>query len=148
MWSVGLSLWWLPLLSSSGSRRVGFSSCSTQAQWLHTGLVARRHVASSQIRDQTCAPPTPTPTLANGFLTTGPPRKSLEKDHSRTWEIRKYWMGTTSGRAMSGMVMTVTSLLMNPYTYSLALTWFLQVVFFRDDHRTLLPRGSVTTPGS
>ena len=57
-------------------------------------------------------------------------------------------MGTTSGCTMSGMVMMVTSLLMNPYSHSLALMWFLQVVFFRDDHRTLLRRRSVTTPGS
>ena len=29
---AGFSLWWLPLLQSMGSRRAGFSSCSTQAQ--------------------------------------------------------------------------------------------------------------------
>ena len=64
------SLRWLLLLWSTGSRRAaGFSSCGTQAQqlWLagcrmqsqqlwHTGLVAPRHVGSSQTRDRTCVP--------------------------------------------------------------------------------------------
>ena len=51
---AGLSLWWLLLLCSMGSRRVGFSSCGMWAQYLwHTGLVALRHVGSSRIRDRT-----------------------------------------------------------------------------------------------
>lgn len=49
---------------------------------------------------------------------------------------------------MIGVVMMVTSLLVNSYTYSLELMSFLEVVFFQDDHRTLLCRRSVTTPGS
>ena len=32
LWCTGFSLRWLLLLQSMGSRRVGFSSCSTQAQ--------------------------------------------------------------------------------------------------------------------
>ena len=32
LWCVGFSLRWLLLLRSTGSRRVGFSSCGTQAQ--------------------------------------------------------------------------------------------------------------------
>ena len=66
---AGFSLWWLLLLQSTGSRHAGFSSCSTRAQqlwfagsgaqaqqlWL-TGLVALRHVGSSQTRDQTHVP--------------------------------------------------------------------------------------------
>ena len=40
----------------------------------------------------------------------------------------------------------VTTLLLNSYTYSLALTWFLQGVFFWADCRTVLHRRSVTTP--
>ena len=32
LWCAGFSLWWLLLLWSMGSRRMGFSSCSTQAQ--------------------------------------------------------------------------------------------------------------------
>ena len=32
LWCAGFSLWWLLLLWSMGSRCVGFSSCSTQAQ--------------------------------------------------------------------------------------------------------------------
>ena len=47
---------------------------------------------------------------------------------------------------MIGVVMMVTSLLVNSYTYSLELMSFLEVVFFQDDHRTLLCRRSVTTP--
>ena len=31
LWSVGFSLWWLPLLRSTGSRCVGFSSCGARA---------------------------------------------------------------------------------------------------------------------
>ena len=66
---AGFSLRWRLLLRSTGSRRAGFSSCSTWAQqlWLmgsraqaqqlwHTGLVAPRHVGSSRIRAQTRVP--------------------------------------------------------------------------------------------
>ena len=66
---VGFSLRRLLLLRSMGSRRTGFSSCGTRAQqlWLvgskaqaqqlwHTGLVAPRHVGSSQSRARTCVP--------------------------------------------------------------------------------------------
>ena len=66
---AGFSLWWLPLLWSRGSRCVGFSSCSTQAQQLqHTdcraqaqqlwcmGLVALWHEGSSRTRDRTRVP--------------------------------------------------------------------------------------------
>ena len=31
LWCAGFSLWWLLLLRSTGSRRVGFSSCGTWA---------------------------------------------------------------------------------------------------------------------
>ena len=54
---AGFSLWWLLLLRSTGSRHAGFSSCSTQAQQLwHMGLVALRHVGSSQTRARTRVP--------------------------------------------------------------------------------------------
>ena len=66
---TGFSLRWLLLLWSTGSRRMGFSSCSMRAQqlWLtgsraqaqqlwRTGLVALRHVGSSRTRDRTCVP--------------------------------------------------------------------------------------------
>ena len=66
---VGFSLRWLPPLRSTGSRCTGFSSCGTPAQqlWLAgsraqaqqlqcTGLVAPRHVGSSQTRARTCVP--------------------------------------------------------------------------------------------
>ena len=57
LWCMGFSLRWLPLLWSTGSGHMGFSSCSMWAQYLwHTGLVVRRHVESSWTRDQTCVP--------------------------------------------------------------------------------------------
>ena len=45
------SVWWLSLLRSTGSRRSGFSGCSSEAQqsWC-TDLVALWHVGSSQPR--------------------------------------------------------------------------------------------------
>ena len=66
---AGFSLRWLLLLWSMGSRRAGFSSCSTRAQqlWLagsraqaqqlwRTGLVAPQHVGSSRTRARTHVP--------------------------------------------------------------------------------------------
>ena len=67
---TGFSLRWLLLLLSMGSRHagfrscgawalrcVGFSSCSTRAQWLwRTGFVAPQHVGSSWTRDRTHVP--------------------------------------------------------------------------------------------
>ena len=64
---AGVSLRQLLLFWSTGSRRAGFNSCGTRAQQLyltgsrvqaqqlwHTGLVAPRHVGSSQTRARTC----------------------------------------------------------------------------------------------
>ena len=69
LWCAGFSLRWLLLLWSTGSRRVGFSSCGMRAQqlWLagsraqaqqlwRTGLVDLRHVESSQTRARTRVP--------------------------------------------------------------------------------------------
>ena len=66
---TGFSLWWLLLLQSTGSRCMGFSSCSTRAQqlWLAgsrvqaqqlwcTGLGAPWHVGSSRTRARTHVP--------------------------------------------------------------------------------------------
>ena len=57
LWCMGFSLRWLLLLWSTGSRCVGFSSCSMRAQqlWL-AGLVAPQHVGSSRTRDRTHVP--------------------------------------------------------------------------------------------
>ena len=56
MWCAGFSLRWLLFLWSTGSRRSGFSSCSSKAQWLrHIGLVALGRVESSW-RDETHVP--------------------------------------------------------------------------------------------
>ena len=63
MWSTGLPQF---------PRRSGFSSCSAGARHLWpTGLLALRHAESCQTRDCPMFP-----ALADGFLTTGPPRKS------------------------------------------------------------------------
>ena len=57
LWYAGFSLWWLLLLRSTGSRRMGFSSHSTRAQqFWPTGLVAPQHVGSSWTRNQTRVP--------------------------------------------------------------------------------------------
>ena len=69
LWCTGFSVWWLLLLRSTGSRRVGFTSCGTRAQqlWLTgsrvqaqqlwcTGLAAPRHVGSFRTRARTRVP--------------------------------------------------------------------------------------------
>ena len=67
----GCSLWWLLSLQSTGSRRAGFRSRGTQAQWLRLeGLVAPRNAESSQTRDRIRVP-----ALAGGLLSTMPPGK-------------------------------------------------------------------------
>ena len=58
---AGFSSWWLLLLWSTGTRRVGFSSCGSCAlerrlSSLRTGLVALPHVGSSRTRARTCVP--------------------------------------------------------------------------------------------
>ena len=66
---AGFSLRWLLLLRSTGSRRMGFSSCGTWAQYLwlvgsraqaqqlwRMGLVAPWHLGSSRTRARTCVP--------------------------------------------------------------------------------------------
>ena len=55
--SMSFSLWWFLLLWSTGSRHVGFSGCSPQAQKLWCrGLFPLRHVESSGTRNQTPCP--------------------------------------------------------------------------------------------
>ena len=57
LWCTAFSLRWLLLLQSTGSRRAGFSSCGMWAQQLWcTGLVAPRHVGSSQTGSRTHVP--------------------------------------------------------------------------------------------
>ena len=54
---MGVSLWWLLLLQSTGSRCMGFRNCGAWAQLLRCiNLVALRHVGSSWTRDQACVP--------------------------------------------------------------------------------------------
>ena len=59
---VGFSLWWLLLLRSAGSRRAGFSSCTTRSLEHRLsscgaqGLVAPWHVESSRTKARTRVP--------------------------------------------------------------------------------------------
>ena len=59
MWafsSCGFLLPWLLMLWNTGSRCLGFSSCSVWAQKLpHPGLVVPQHMGSSRTSDQTCS---------------------------------------------------------------------------------------------
>ena len=63
---AGFSLWWLLLLQSTGSRRVGFSSCGTGAQLLR---------GTWDLPGPGLEPMSPA--LAGGLLTTAPPGKPL-----------------------------------------------------------------------
>ena len=72
----GLSLRWLLLLLSTGSRRMGFSSCSLQALEHRLSSCGSR----AQLLHGTWDLPRPglepvSPALAGGFLTTAPPGK-------------------------------------------------------------------------
>ena len=73
LWCVGFSLWWLLLLRTMGSRRVGsvvavhgLSSCGTRASLLR-GMWDLPGPGLEPV----------SPALAGGFLTTAPPGKSL-----------------------------------------------------------------------
>ena len=85
LWYTGFSLWCFLLLWSRSSRARRF-----QYLWC-SGLVAPRCMKSSQTMDQT-----ESPALAGGFLTTGPPRKSLgyfwkEISRSHVYLIFNHW---------------------------------------------------------
>ena len=81
LWCVGFSLRWFLLLQSTSSRRVGFSSCGSWAQWLWltaSGVVAQGLSCSAACgifpdQGSNCAP-----VMAGGFLTTAPPGKSWD----------------------------------------------------------------------
>ena len=64
---TGFSLRWLLLLRSTGSRRVGFSSCGTRAELL-CGMWDLPGPGLEPV----------SPALAGGFLTTAPPGKSQD----------------------------------------------------------------------
>ena len=79
LWCVGFSLRWLLLLWSTGSRRVGFSSCGSRALERRLSTCG----AWAQLPRGMWDLPGPgiehaPPALAGGFLTTVPPGKSLE----------------------------------------------------------------------
>ena len=76
LWCMGLSLWWLLLLQSMGSRHMGFSSCGFRA------LERRLSCCGAQVQllrglwDLPGSGLEPvSPALAGGFLTTVPPGK-------------------------------------------------------------------------
>ena len=73
---MGFSLWWLLLLWSTGSRRVGFSSCGSRALEHRLSSCGTR----AQLLHGMWDLPRPglesvSPALAGGFSTTAPPRK-------------------------------------------------------------------------
>ena len=78
LWCAGFSLQWLFLLQRMGSRHAGFSSCGLRA--LERRLCSCGSWASL-LRSMWDLPrpgiKPMSPALAGGFLTTGPPRKSL-----------------------------------------------------------------------
>ena len=104
---TGFSLRWLLLLWSTGSRCVGFSSCSTWAQQL-------RHAGSRACGLSSCGSraqllrsmwdlPGPgiepmSPALAGGFLTTAPPRESLSSAFLFLITFQKHRVLSFSGK--------------------------------------------------
>ena len=74
---VGFSLRWLFLLQNTGSRCVGFSSCSSQALECRLSSFGARAYLLRGIWDLPGPGLEPvSPALAGGFLTTAPPGKS------------------------------------------------------------------------
>ena len=75
---AGFSLWWLPLLQSTGSRCVGFSSCGLQALECRLSSCCSQAYLLHGMWDLPGPGLKPmSPALAGGFLTTAPPEKSL-----------------------------------------------------------------------
>ena len=70
LWCTCLSLQWLLLLQSTGSRHAGFSSCGAWAQLLH-GMWDLPRPGIEPV----------SPALAGRFSTTAPPGKSLNTVH-------------------------------------------------------------------
>ena len=75
-WCAGFSLWWLPLLWSTGSRRAGFSSCGMRALEHRLGSCGTRAQLLRSMWDLPGPELEPvSPALAGGFSTTVPPVK-------------------------------------------------------------------------
>ena len=75
---TGFSLWWLLLLWSTGSRRVGFSRCGSRALERRLSSCGARALLLRSMWDLPGTGLEPvSPALAGGFLTTVPPGKSL-----------------------------------------------------------------------
>ena len=91
LWCTGFSLRWLLLLRSTGPRCAGFNSCGMQAQQLwHTGLVAPRHVGSSQTQARTRVPCICRQTL-NHCAT-----REVHSLFLLAWFLRRSWMSGLS----------------------------------------------------
>ena len=77
---AGFSLQWLLLLWSTGSRRVGFSSCGS---WALEHRLSSCEAWALLLRGMWDLPgpglEPVSPALAGGFLSTAPPRKSRQK---------------------------------------------------------------------
>ena len=78
LWCVGFSLWWILLLWSTGSRRMGFSSCGSWALERKLSSCGAWTFLLSSMWDLPGPGLEPvSPALAGGFLTTLPPGKCL-----------------------------------------------------------------------
>ena len=85
---TGLSLRWLLLLRSMGSRRTGFSSCGSWALEHRFSSCGAR----AQLLHGTWDPPGPglepvSPALAGGVLTTAPPGRSHDSVFLHPWAV-------------------------------------------------------------
>ena len=88
---TSFSLWWLLLLRSTGSRRVGFSSCGLWALECRLSSCG----AWAKLLHGMWDLPRPgieamSPALAGGFLTTAPPAKSCLA-HLKIWFLSFYY---------------------------------------------------------
>ena len=77
LWCKGFSLWWLPLLQSTGSRHAGFSSCGSWALECRCSSCG----TGALLLLSMCNLPRPglkpmSPALTGRFLTTAPPGES------------------------------------------------------------------------
>ena len=76
LWCSGFSLWWPPLLRSTGSRCAGFSSCGPQALERKLSSCGAQAQLLHGMWDLPGPGPEPvSPALAGRFLTTVPPGK-------------------------------------------------------------------------
>ena len=93
LWCAGFSLRWLLSFRSTGSRRVGFSSCGSWAlerRLSSCGAQAQLLRSMWDLRGPGLEPVSPA--LADGFLTTAPPAMSLHHFKYLHKSSAQFWM--------------------------------------------------------